>query len=71
MLRDQLTFIQDEDVQMMHDALYTKYTMFKYVLHNKNHNSMLCCWLEKTHHHSGLAYSKNNIIILNYFSCNV
>ncbi|KAJ8773478.1 hypothetical protein K2173_004308 [Erythroxylum novogranatense] len=28
-LREQLTFIEDEDVQMMHDAVLTKYTMFK------------------------------------------
>lgn len=30
-LRDQLAFIEDEDVQAMHDAVYTKYIMFKYV----------------------------------------
>lgn len=29
-LRDQLSFIEDEDVQAMHDAVYTKYIMFKY-----------------------------------------
>ncbi|CAK9182511.1 unnamed protein product [Ilex paraguariensis] len=28
-LREQLSFIEDEDVQAMHDAVYTKYTMFK------------------------------------------
>ncbi|XVE52047.1 hypothetical protein DITRI_Ditri02bG0089200 [Diplodiscus trichospermus] len=28
-LREQLTFIEDEDVQSMHDAVYTKYIMFK------------------------------------------
>ncbi|KAG2722882.1 hypothetical protein I3843_02G125200 [Carya illinoinensis] len=28
-LREQLSFIEDEDVQTMHDAVYTKYTMFK------------------------------------------
>ncbi|KAL0341992.1 UNVERIFIED_CONTAM: hypothetical protein Scaly_1861800 [Sesamum calycinum] len=28
-LRDQLSFIEDEDVQAMHDAVYTKYIMFK------------------------------------------
>ncbi|GAV77560.1 hypothetical protein CFOL_v3_21031 [Cephalotus follicularis] len=28
-LREQLTFIEDEDVQAMHDAVYTKYIMFK------------------------------------------
>ncbi|KAJ4840233.1 hypothetical protein Tsubulata_050569 [Turnera subulata] len=28
-LRDQLTFIEDEDVQTMHDAVLTKYSMFK------------------------------------------
>lgn len=30
-LREQLAFIEDEDVQAMHDAVYTKYIMFKYV----------------------------------------
>lgn len=29
-LREQLSFIEDEDVQAMHDAVYTKYIMFKY-----------------------------------------
>ncbi|XP_002515993.2 uncharacterized protein LOC8273808 isoform X2 [Ricinus communis] len=29
MLREQLTFIEDEDVQDMHEAVYTKYVMFK------------------------------------------
>ncbi|KAL7606741.1 uncharacterized protein LOC111900836 [Lactuca sativa] len=29
LLRHQLTFIEDEDVQEMHDAVYTKYLMFK------------------------------------------
>ncbi|OVA20262.1 hypothetical protein BVC80_157g59 [Macleaya cordata] len=28
-LREQLTFIEDEDIQAMHDAVYTKYTMLK------------------------------------------
>ncbi|GAY51105.1 hypothetical protein CUMW_131770 [Citrus unshiu] len=28
-LREQLAFIEDEDVQAMHDAVYTKYIMFK------------------------------------------
>ncbi|XP_021688532.1 uncharacterized protein LOC110670699 isoform X2 [Hevea brasiliensis] len=28
-LREQLTFIEDEDVREMHDAVYTKYIMFK------------------------------------------
>ncbi|XP_062087546.1 uncharacterized protein LOC133794345 isoform X2 [Humulus lupulus] len=28
-LRNQLSFIEDEDVQAMHDAVYTKYIMFK------------------------------------------
>ncbi|KAK3002381.1 hypothetical protein RJ639_021043, partial [Escallonia herrerae] len=28
-LREQLSFIEDEDVHTMHDAVYTKYTMFK------------------------------------------
>ncbi|KAL2462633.1 hypothetical protein Fot_53895 [Forsythia ovata] len=28
-LREQLNFIEDEDVQTMHDAVYTKYIMFK------------------------------------------
>ncbi|KAK1266367.1 hypothetical protein QJS04_geneDACA002691 [Acorus gramineus] len=28
-LREQLSFIEDEDVHAMHDAVYTKYTMFK------------------------------------------
>ncbi|GFP90435.1 hypothetical protein PHJA_001187400 [Phtheirospermum japonicum] len=28
-LRDQLSFIEDEDVHAMHDAVYTKYIMFK------------------------------------------
>ncbi|XP_037493626.1 uncharacterized protein LOC105635094 [Jatropha curcas] len=28
-LREQLTFIEDEDVRDMHDAVYTKYIMFK------------------------------------------
>lgn len=30
-LREQLAFIEDEDVQAMHDAVRTKYIMFKYV----------------------------------------
>lgn len=30
-LREQLTFIEDEDIQAMHDAVYTKYNMLKYV----------------------------------------
>ncbi|KAI3779496.1 hypothetical protein L2E82_09217 [Cichorium intybus] len=29
LLREQLNFIEDEDVQEMHDAVYTKYLMFK------------------------------------------
>lgn len=29
LLREQLSFIEDEDVYAMHDAIYTKYTMFK------------------------------------------
>ncbi|KAL3824381.1 hypothetical protein ACJIZ3_020410 [Penstemon smallii] len=29
LLRDQLTIIEDEDVQAMHEAVYTKYVMFK------------------------------------------
>lgn len=29
-LRDQLSFIDNEDVQAMYDAVYTKYIMFKY-----------------------------------------
>lgn len=29
-LRDQLSFIDSEDVQAMYDAVYTKYIMFKY-----------------------------------------
>lgn len=33
LLREQLSFIEDEDVHAMHDAIYTKYTMFKYVTH--------------------------------------
>ncbi|KAJ0075971.1 hypothetical protein Patl1_34077 [Pistacia atlantica] len=28
-LREQLAFIEDEDIQAMHDAVYTKYIMFK------------------------------------------
>ncbi|KAF7124711.1 hypothetical protein RHSIM_Rhsim12G0201900 [Rhododendron simsii] len=28
-LREQLTFIEDEDVHLMHDAVYAKYVMFK------------------------------------------
>ncbi|XP_058074233.1 uncharacterized protein LOC131222983 [Magnolia sinica] len=28
-LREQLSFVEDEDVQEMHDAMHTKYTMFK------------------------------------------
>lgn len=28
-LREQLSFIEDEDVHAMHDAVYTKYIMFK------------------------------------------
>ncbi|RZC50249.1 hypothetical protein C5167_018680 [Papaver somniferum] len=28
-LREQLTYIEDEDIQAMHDAIYTKYTMLK------------------------------------------
>jgi len=28
-LREQLNFIENEDIQTMHDALRTKYTMFK------------------------------------------
>ncbi|KAK1315497.1 hypothetical protein QJS10_CPA06g00774 [Acorus calamus] len=28
-LREQLSFIEDEDVHAMHEAVYTKYTMFK------------------------------------------
>ena len=31
-LREQLSFIEDENVQAMHDAVYAKYIMFKYVL---------------------------------------
>lgn len=30
-LRDQLSFIEDDDIQAMRDAVYTKYIMFKYV----------------------------------------
>lgn len=30
-LREQLSFIDNEDVHAMHDAVYTKYIMFKYV----------------------------------------
>ncbi|KAL4585477.1 hypothetical protein LXL04_010098 [Taraxacum kok-saghyz] len=29
LLHDQLNYIEDEDVQEMHDAVYTKYLMFK------------------------------------------
>lgn len=28
-LREQLSYIEDEDVHAMHDAVYTKYMMFK------------------------------------------
>ncbi|XP_052181043.1 uncharacterized protein LOC127794157 isoform X2 [Diospyros lotus] len=28
-LREQLTFVEDQDVYLMHDAIYTKYVMFK------------------------------------------
>lgn len=31
LLREQLSFIEDEEVHAMHDAVYTKYIMFKYV----------------------------------------
>lgn len=41
-LRDQLAFIEDEDVQAMHDAVYTKYIMFKYVFWN-----VWICWQHK------------------------
>lgn len=32
-LREQLAFVEDEDVQAMHDAIYSKYIMFKYVIY--------------------------------------
>lgn len=41
-LRDQLSFIDNEDVQAMYDAVYTKYIMFKYA---KNFSpSLLFIW---------------------------
>lgn len=49
-LREQLSFVEEEDVQAMYDAVYMKYTMFKYVLHNKRFISIFCwfiifqCW---------------------------
>lgn len=29
-LQEQLTFIEDEEIPAMHEAIYTKYTMLKY-----------------------------------------
>lgn len=49
-LREQLTVVEEEDVQAMYDAVYMKYTMFKYVLYNKIFISIFCwfiifqCW---------------------------
>jgi hypothetical protein len=41
-LREQLTVVEEEDVQAMYDAVYMKYTMFKYVLYNKIFISIFC-----------------------------
>lgn len=41
-LREQLSFIEVEDVQSMRDAVYTKYIMFKYVLHASFFNKFSC-----------------------------
>jgi len=41
-LREQLTVVEEEDVQAMYDAVYMKYTMFKYVLYNKISISIFC-----------------------------
>lgn len=41
-LREQLSFIDNEDVHAMHDAVYTKYIMFKYVFNFDMHTAVLC-----------------------------
>lgn len=42
-LREQLAFIEDEDIQAMYGAVYAKYIMFKYVvLVRMNH--IYCFW---------------------------
>lgn len=43
-LREQLSFIDNEDVHAMHDAVYTKYVMFKYV-HISTCVFPFTCWL--------------------------
>ena len=43
-LREHLSFIEDEDIHAMHEAVYAKYTMFKYVLYQIYQTPHLIFW---------------------------
>ncbi|XP_059303191.1 uncharacterized protein LOC132055406 isoform X2 [Lycium ferocissimum] len=42
-LQEQLTFIEDEEIPAMHEAIYTKYTMLKYAASTKFHMKISKC----------------------------